>query len=151
MTMKRATTLAAAATLVALASGLAGAGERSFVRPGRADGAGPAFSGAVLAGDTLYLSGTLGLDDDRKVPDDPRQEARLLLDRFRGTLEAAGFDMDDLVTVTVYCSDVTHYEAWNEVYRTYFEEELPARAFVGSGRLLYDARFEMQGIAVKRE
>jgi 2-iminobutanoate/2-iminopropanoate deaminase len=151
MTMKRATLLAAAATLVALASFPVHAGERSFVRPSRADGDGPAFSGAVLAGDTLYLSGTLGLDDDRKVPEDPRQEARLLLDRFRATLEAAGFGMDDLVTVTVYCSDVTHYDAWNEVYRTYFEEELPARAFVGSGRLLFDARFEMQGIAVKRE
>jgi 2-iminobutanoate/2-iminopropanoate deaminase len=150
MTMTRAIPLAAVA-LAALAAAPAVAGERRFVRPSRADGDGPAFSGAVLAGDTLYLSGTLGLDDDRKIPEDPRQEARLLLDRFQATLAAGGFGMDDLVTVTVYCSDVTHYDAWNEVYRTYFERELPARAFVGSGRLLYDARFEMQGIAVRRE
>jgi len=150
MTIKRSTPLAAVA-LAALASTSIAAGERSFVRPSRADGDGPAFSGAVQVGDTLYLSGTLGLDDDRKVPEVPKEEARLLLDSFQATLEAAGFGMDDLVTVTVYCSDVTHYDAWNEVYRTYFEQELPARAFVGSGRLLFDARFEMQGIAVKRE
>jgi enamine deaminase RidA (YjgF/YER057c/UK114 family) len=52
--------------------------------------------------------------------------------------------------VTVYCSDVKHYADWNEVYRGYFKKEFPARAFIGSGRLLFDARFEMQGIAVKR-
>jgi enamine deaminase RidA (YjgF/YER057c/UK114 family) len=58
--------------------------------------------------------------------------------------------MEDLVTVTVFCSDVKHYADWNEVYRSYFKQEFPARAFIGSGRLLFDARFEMQGIAVKR-
>ncbi len=58
--------------------------------------------------------------------------------------------MDDLVTVTVYCSDVKHYDAFNAVYRTYFKKEFPARAFIGAGTLLFNARFEMQGIAVKR-
>jgi enamine deaminase RidA (YjgF/YER057c/UK114 family) len=143
------------ATLIAvglvLASGALAAGERSFVRPSRAGGDGPPFSGAVEVDGTLYVSGTLGLTEDRKVPEDAGQEARLLLDQFRGTLEAAGYSMDDLVSVTVYCSDVTHYDAWNEVYRAYFEAEFPARAFVGSGPLLLGARFEMQGIAVKRE
>ena len=57
--------------------------------------------------------------------------------------------MDDLVSVTIYCSDVSHYDAFNSVYRTYFTGNYPARAFIGSGALLFDARFEMQGIAVK--
>jgi enamine deaminase RidA (YjgF/YER057c/UK114 family) len=52
--------------------------------------------------------------------------------------------------VQVFCSDVAHYDAFNKVYRTYFKKEFPARAFLGSGKLLFDARFEVQGVAVKR-
>ncbi len=124
--------------------------ERSYVRPSTASGDGPAFSGAVKVGNTLHVSGTLGRDADGKVPDDPKAEARLLLESFKSTMAEAGFTMDDLVAVTVYCSDVAHYAAWNEVYKTYFTKEFPARAFVGAGPLLFDARFEMQGTAVKR-
>jgi len=122
---------------------------RSWVRPGRPGTEGPPFSGAVVVGDTVYLSGQLGLTENREVPKDAKTEAGLLLDRIKGTLDEAGLTMDDLVSVTVYCSDVEHYDDWNEVYRTYFEKEYPARAFVGSGPLLFGARFEMQGIAVK--
>ncbi len=131
--------------------GAASPGEdRAYVRPSVPEGTGPTFSGAVRVGNTLYLSGELGLTPEGKVPDDPKAEARLLLERVKRTLAEAGFTMDDLVYVTVYCSDVKHYADWNEVYRRYFQREFPSRAFVGSGRLLFDARFEMQGIAVKR-
>ena len=58
--------------------------------------------------------------------------------------------MDDLVSVQIFCSDVRHYDAFNGVYRTYFKKEFPARAFIGAGTLLFGARFEVQGIAVKR-
>ena len=57
--------------------------------------------------------------------------------------------MDDLVSVQIFCSDVTLFEQFNIVYRTYFKAEFPARAFLGSGKLLFDARFEVQGIAAK--
>ena len=68
----------------------------------------------------------------------------------KSTLEAAGLTMDELVSVQIFCSDVAHYDAFNQVYRTYFTREFPARAFVGAGDLLFGARFEVQGIAVKR-
>jgi enamine deaminase RidA (YjgF/YER057c/UK114 family) len=58
--------------------------------------------------------------------------------------------MDDIVSIQVFCSDVAHYQAFNDVYRTFFTIEYPARAFIGAGTLLFDARFEVQGIAVKR-
>ncbi len=108
------------------------------------------FSGAVRAGGVLYLSGTLGVDANRRVPEDPEQEARLVMDGIRAKLELARMTMDDLVSVQVFCSDVSHYDVFNRVYRTYFTKEFPARAFIGSGKLLFDARFEVQGIAVKR-
>ncbi len=137
--------------LIATALGSAThAGDRSYVDPSLPKDGGLPFSGAVQVGDTLYLSGDIGLDEDGKVPDDAREEARLLMESFKARLAKAGYSMDDLVTVTVYCSDVKHYDAWNAVYREYFTETFPARAFIGAGTLLFNARFEMQGIAVKR-
>jgi len=127
---------------------LVSAQDKSFINPSHASGDGLPFSGAVMAGDTLYLSGMLGLDNGQ-VPDTPEEEARLIMEQFKATLEEAGMTMDDLVSVTIYCSDVSYYDAFNSVYRTYFTGNYPARAFIGSGNLLFDARFEMQGIASK--
>ena len=59
--------------------------------------------------------------------------------------------MDDLVTVTVYCPDVSLFNKFNGVYRTYFNKGFPARAFIGSGPLLFGGHFEVQGIAVRPE
>ena len=109
----------------------------------------PPFSGAVLVGDTLYLSGSLGLDEG-KVPDDPADEARNVMNAIKRNVEAAGMTMDDIVSMQIFCSDVSHYQAFNDVYRTFFTKEYPARAFIGVGTLLFNARFEVQGIAVKR-
>ncbi|MDD9888897.1 MAG: RidA family protein [Gammaproteobacteria bacterium] len=134
--------------LLLCAPALVSAQDKEFINPSQSSGDGPPFSGAVMAGDTLYLSGMLGLENGQ-VPDTPEEEARLILEQFKATLEEADMTMDDLVSVTIYCSDVSHYAAFNSVYRTYFSDYFPARAFIGSGALLFDARFEMQGIAVK--
>jgi 2-iminobutanoate/2-iminopropanoate deaminase len=108
------------------------------------------FSDAVLVGDTLYLAGRIGLDPTtNKPPEDVEQEARLVLDGMRSVLLAAGMTMDDLVTVTVYCPDMSLFNKFNGVYRTYFHGDFPARAFIGSGPLLFGGRFEVQAIAVR--
>lgn len=108
------------------------------------------FSDAVLVGDTLYIAGRIGLDPKTgKVPDDVEQEARNVLDGFKAVLAQANMTMDDLVTVQVFCSDVSLFDKWNGVYRGYFKKEFPARAFIGSGHLLLGAHFEMQGTAIK--
>ena len=107
------------------------------------------FSGAVLAGNTLYISGTIGLTE-RRIPATAEEEARRVLDDVRSTLQKAGMSMDDLVSVQVFCSDLSHYGVFNRVYRTYFKKEFPARAFIGSGPLLFNARFEVQAVAVRR-
>jgi reactive intermediate/imine deaminase len=108
------------------------------------------FSDAVLVGDTLYIAGRIGLDAKTgKVPADVEQEARNVLDGFKAVLAQANMTMDDLVTVQVFCSDVALFDKWNVVYRSYFKKDFPARAFIGSGKLLFDAHFEMQGTAVK--
>lgn len=124
---------------------------RRYIEPRTpADSTLPPFSGAVQIGDTLYLSGAIGIDANQKVPDTAEAEARAVLTSIQATLEKAGLTMDDLVFVQVFCSDVSHYAAFNGVYRTFFKKEFPARAFIGSGPLLFGARFEVQGIAVRR-
>lgn len=139
------------ASIALATAAVTSAAERRYITPRTAaDASLPPFSGGVMVGDTLYLSGTLGRDKDGKIPADPAVEAKLVLDNVQATLKEAGLSMDDLVVVQVFCSDVAHYAKFNEVYRGYFKKEFPARAFIGSGKLLFDARFEVQGIAVKR-
>lgn len=107
------------------------------------------FSDAIQVGNTLYLSGKLGLDLATMLPpDDPKEEAELLMESFKATLAMADMSMDDLVSVTIYCPDLSLYKDFNEVYSRYFDGQYPARAFIGSGPLLFGARFEMQAIAV---
>jgi len=109
------------------------------------------FSDAVLVGGkTLYLSGRIGLiPGTTKVPDTPEEEAHLVMQEFQRILAMAGMTMENLVSVQIFASDVSLWERFNAVYRTYFTGNLPARAFLGSGTLLFGARFELQGIAVK--
>jgi reactive intermediate/imine deaminase len=150
----RTRTFAALAVLVFAAGWFAGASAqqaRRFVEPRSASNATlPPFSGAAWVGDTLYLAGTIGVDANQRVPDTAEAEARAVLTNVQNTLKAAGLTMDDLVSVQVFCSDVAHYDAFNKVYRTFFTKEFPARAFIGSGKLLFGARFEVQGIAARR-
>ena len=109
------------------------------------------FSDAVLAGNTLYLAGKIGIDPETgKPPAELEKEVRLLLDGMKATLKEANMTMDDLVSVQIFCPDLSLYEKFNEIYRTYFVKNFPARAFIGSGPLLRGGRFEAQGIAVRR-
>ena len=134
--------------VVALTAAQASSQPRAINLPGRTTAA--PFSDAVLAGDTLYVAGRLGLDPDTgRPPATAEQEARNVLDGIRAVLEEADMTMNDLVTVQVFCSDVGLYGAFNSVYREYFDDAPPARAFLGSGTLLFGARFEVTGIAVR--
>ena len=108
------------------------------------------FSDAVLVGNTLYLSGRIGIDPATGMaPADVGAELTLLFDGFEAVLRQAGMSMDDLVWVQIYCPDVSLWEKFNSEYVKRFSSELPARAFLGSGPLLLGGRFEMIGIAVR--
>jgi 2-iminobutanoate/2-iminopropanoate deaminase len=67
----------------------------------------------------------------------------------RQTIESAGLKMNDLVSVQVFCTDLSLFDTFNEIYRTYFNGNFPARAFLGADKLLRGAHFEVMGIAVK--
>ena len=148
--MKLSALTALALTLIASVSLAADAPPRYIVGPGSPDRASLPFSDAVLVGDTLYVAGHLGIDPKTgKAATDPTVEATLVMDAVRNTVTSAGMTMDDLVSVTVYATDLALYDTFNSVYKHYFHGRYPARAFIGASSLLRGSHFEVQGIAVR--
>jgi 2-iminobutanoate/2-iminopropanoate deaminase len=130
----------------------AGAADRKYiVKPRANDLKGLPFSDAVLAGNTLYIAGHLGLDAKTGAPPaSPEDESRMVMESVKQTVESAGLTMDDVVSVQIFCTDLKLYETFNGVYKTYFHGDYPARAFIGAASLVRGGRFEVMGIAVKR-
>lgn len=110
------------------------------------------FSDAILSGNTLYLAGKIGLDPKTgKAPEKVEDEVKLLLDGEKETLAQVGMTMDDLVYVQIACTDLSLYDKFNAIYKTYFTtKDYPAREFIGVASLLRGGHFELQSIAVKR-
>lgn len=115
-----------------------------------ATGSSAPFSAAVLMGNTLYVSGGIDVDATTgKLGTSAEESARFVLDGLRHSVERSGMTMDDLVWVQVFCTDLSYYKTFNAIYRTYFHDVLPARAFLGVDHLLSNAHFEVMGIGVK--
>jgi len=114
-------------------------------------GPSPAYSAAVEANGTLYISGTTDVTDPAtgQRPVDASTGAKVVMNNVKRAVEAAGYTMDDVVWLQIFASDLKDYADFNAVYRTYFKGPLPARAFIGAGSLLGNARFEVMGMAVK--
>jgi 2-iminobutanoate/2-iminopropanoate deaminase len=113
--------------------------------------AGLPFSDGVLVGDTLYISGRIGIDPATgTAPVDSERELKILFQEFSAVLQEAGMSWDELVWVQVFSPDLSLWEQFNAEYVKHFRGDLPARAFLSSGPLLRNGRFEMMGIAVKK-
>jgi enamine deaminase RidA (YjgF/YER057c/UK114 family) len=87
----------------------AGAADRKhIVKPRASDMNALPFSDAVLVGNTLYIAGHIGLDPKTGTPPaSPEDEARLVMDGIKQTVEQAGLAMDDIVSVQVFCIDLS--------------------------------------------
>jgi 2-iminobutanoate/2-iminopropanoate deaminase len=135
--------------VVAAAAHAADPGKTFVVSPGADPKTAPPYSSGVMTDGTFYVSGTLGVDPATgKVPADTEAESKLVLDAVKQTLEKGGLTMDDLVSVTIYCTDLEMYDKFNAVYRTYFHEHFPARAFIGVAKLVRGAHLEIAAVAV---
>ena len=128
------------------------AADRKFiVKPRSGDRKGLPFSEGVLVGNTLYIAGHIGLDPKTNMPPtSAEEEARLVMDGIKQTVESAGLSMGDVVSMQIFCTDLKLYDTFNGIYRTYFHGDYPARAFLGAANLLRGGRYEVMGIAVKR-
>ena len=131
---------------------VASAADRKYINNPRAAGAqNLPFSDGVLVGNTLYIAGTIGLDPKTGLaPADAEQEAHLVMEGIKRTVESAGLTMDDVVSLQIFCTDLKLYDTFNGVYKGYFHGDYPARAFIGVNQLVRNGKFEVLGIAVKR-
>lgn len=147
--------LALAAALLGGAAAMVIAGNPAPVRyfnTGVALPAGLPFSEAVQVGDTLYLSGQIGIVPGKLelVPGGLKEEARQTLENVRATLQAHGYSMADVVKCTVMLADISEWAEFNAIYQTFFAAPFPARSALGANGLALGARVEVECIAVHR-
>jgi reactive intermediate/imine deaminase len=107
------------------------------------------FSEAVRHGDTLYLSGQIGVVPGKLqlVAGGIDAETRQTMDNIRSVLAAHGLAMRDLVKCTAMLADMAEWGRFNEIYRTYFDGRFPARSALGANGLALGARVEVECIA----
>lgn len=110
------------------------------------------FSEAVRVGDTLYLSGQIGITPGKLelVPGGIEAEAKQTMTNIAATLEAHGYSMRDVVKCTVMLADMAEWPAFNAIYKTFFDGRYPARSALGANGLALGARVEVECIAVRK-
>jgi reactive intermediate/imine deaminase len=108
------------------------------------------YSQAVIAGQTVYLSGQIPLDPKTQelVGDDPRLEIARVFDNLAAVAAAAGGSLNDIVKLNVYLTDLKHFPLVNEIMAQYFSDPYPARAAIGVAALPRNARVEMDAVLV---
>ena len=107
-----------------------------------AEGALGPYSGAVEAGDLVFLSGKIGPRDV-----DFAAQAAGAIDRVAAELEGLDMDLGNLVSVTVYLTDMGRYAEFNEIYAAKLPAPYPARACIAVRALPAGAEVEVQGVA----
>jgi 2-iminobutanoate/2-iminopropanoate deaminase len=124
---------------------------RKVIRPEKSPNTGLPYSPAILAGNTLYLSGNLGRDPVTAalVRGGIEAETRQAFANMREVLKAAGMDFKDVASVTAFIASFDDFAKFNTVYREFFPADPPARATVQVAALNLGARVEIQMIAVK--
>lgn len=115
--------------------------------PGRPAPAAP-YSPGIRYGNLVFTAGAVGTDPDGRIPPDIRLQTRNVMENLRAVLEAAGSGFDHVLKTTVYLTDIADFAAMNEVYRSYFSGDLPARTTVAVAALARpDLRVEIEMVA----
>ena len=106
------------------------------------------FSAAVRVGDIVYLSGSIGLGADGKLPPEFTDQVRQTMANVAATLAQTGLGYDDVFKCTVMLADMSRWEDFNKIYITYFKpERLPARSAIGANGLARGAQIELECLA----
>ena len=137
----------AAASLMAAGNPAKSSAKTAINPPGTAEGL--PFSNAILVGNTLYVAGQEGLVNGKLAEGGITAQTSAALTNIKKIVEQAGFQMADVVSVTVYMADLSEFGDMNKVYKTFFPEPRPARATVQVAALVGNARIEISAIAVK--
>ena len=110
------------------------------------------FSDGIVAGNTLYVAGQEGTDaSDKLVAGGIGPETSAALENIQKVLKAAGFELKDVASVTVYLADIHEFPDMNKVYKSVMPDPKPARATIQAAALVNNARIEISVIAVKQK
>jgi 2-iminobutanoate/2-iminopropanoate deaminase len=139
----------AVAGLVTSASAFAAKGDIEYLNSGKVLPATLPFSEAVRVGNTLYLSGQIGIvpGSMKVIPGGIKEEAKQAMQNIKTSLAAHGFAMANLVKCSAMLADMADWPAFNEVYKSFFTDHYPARSAFGVGGLALGARVEIECIA----
>lgn len=120
---------------------------RTIVSTPQAPAAIGTYSQAVRVGDTVYLSGQIGLDPaSMQMVDGIDAQIVRVFDNLRAVAEAAGGTLDNAVKLNVYLTDLAHFARVNETMARYFAEPYPARAAIGVAQLPRGALVEVDAV-----
>ncbi|MDF0605956.1 RidA family protein [Neisseriaceae bacterium TC5R-5] len=108
------------------------------------------YSQAVKVGKTIYLSGQIAMNPETMilVDDDFVAEVKQVLQNLKAVCEAAGGNLDDIVKLNVYLTDMENFGTFNAVMGQFFKAPFPARAAVGVASLPRGVQVEVDGIMV---
>ncbi|MEM4733076.1 MAG: Rid family detoxifying hydrolase [Candidatus Bathyarchaeia archaeon] len=108
------------------------------------------YSQAIKAGNFLFVSGQLAIDpkEGKIIDGDIKAQTAQVMRNIKAILNAAGYDLNDIVQVTIYLSSMALFSEFNSEYAKYFSKELPARATVGI-ELMPGALIEISATAYK--
>ena len=109
------------------------------------------YNQAVLAGDTLYISGQICIDpvSGELKKKDIQEETHLVMQNLKAILLAAGTGFNNVVKTTIFITDMNQFAEINEVYGKYFEGDFPARETVQVAALPKFVNVEISMIAIK--
>ncbi len=105
------------------------------------------YSQAICCGDTVYLSGQIGLDPaTMQIADGVEAQIHRVFRNLQAVAAQAGGNLDHAVKLTVYLTDLAHFARVNEIMATYFQQPYPARAAVGVASLPRGALVEVDAV-----
>ena len=124
---------------------------RDIVHTDDAPAAVGAYSQATTTDDLVFTAGQIPLTPDGDLLDDApvADQTEQALDNVAAVLEAAGSSMADILKVTVYLDDIDDFDAMNDTYATFFDDEPPARSAVGVDALPKGVAVEIEAVAVR--
>lgn len=108
------------------------------------------YSQAVKAGNTLFISGQIALDQStgELIMDSIEKETEQVMQNLKHVLEEAGLGMNHIVKCSIYITDMNNFAAINEVYGKYFSQDPPARETVEVSGLPKGVNVEVSAIAI---
>ncbi|MGG5316669.1 RidA family protein [Enterococcus sp. AZ072] len=108
------------------------------------------YSQGMVTGNTVFLSGQLGIDPaTNQLKEGVEEQAKQSLANIKNVLSTVDLSLENVVKVTVFLKDLDHFAAVNEIYADHFEEPYPARSCVQVAKLPADALVEIEVIAEK--